>query len=112
MCNDLLKLIRISRNASLNEITAKVQQIEDILYRRVKDEPLSNKLEQLSLHKTETLPNRRYKEGYSRKTTPGLSNKYSLNKNVAISGHYLNNKIQRTVDDNTCQQLNSYRCYL
>ena len=36
--NDLLKLLKVSRNASLDEIIADVQQIEDILYRRAQDE--------------------------------------------------------------------------
>jgi hypothetical protein len=109
--NDLFNMIRISRNASLEEIIAEVQQIEDILYRRAKDERLSNQLEQLSLQKTETLPSRCYNEGYSYKTTPGLSNEYSLYMNVATPSRYLNNQVQRTVDTKTSQQLNSYGCY-
>ena len=48
--NDLFNRIRISRNASLDEIIAEVQQIEDILYRRAKDERLSNQLEKNMLY--------------------------------------------------------------
>ncbi|CAF2508965.1 unnamed protein product [Rotaria sp. Silwood2] len=70
--NDLFNMIRISRNASLDEIIAEIQQVEDILYRRAKDEQLSNQLEQLSLQKIETLPNRRYNKCDSHKTTPRL----------------------------------------
>ncbi|CAF3325996.1 unnamed protein product [Rotaria sp. Silwood2] len=65
-------MIRISRNASLDEIIAEIQHVEDILYRRAKDEQLSNQLEQLSLQKIETLPNRRYNKYDSHKTTPRL----------------------------------------
>ena len=111
MRNDLLKLIRRSRNASLDVIIVQVQQIEDISYHRARNQRLSNQVEQLSLQETETLPNRRYNEGRSHKTTSKLSNKHSLSKNMATSSPYLDNQIQRTVDANTCQQLNSYGYY-
>lgn len=108
--NDLFNNIRISRNASLDEIVAEVQQIEEILHRTAKDERLSNQLEQLSLERTEILRNRRYNEGYSHKTTPALSNKYCVNKNAATPSRYLKNQAQRTVDTNTSQQLNLSGC--
>jgi hypothetical protein len=121
MRNDLFNMIRISRNALLDEIIAEVQQIEEILYFRAKNERLSNQLKQLSLQNVGTLPKKRYDEEYSHKKTQELSNGYSLNidsreledyrLNVATSSRYLNNRIQRTIDTNTSQQLNSYGGY-
>ncbi|CAF1489068.1 unnamed protein product [Adineta ricciae] len=53
MRTDLLKSVKLSRNASLGEIMAEVQQIEDILYRRSRDQQLSRQLKQLSLQENE-----------------------------------------------------------
>jgi hypothetical protein len=121
MRNDLLNMIGVSRNASLDEIIAEVQQIEEILYRRAKSQRLLNQLKQPSLSDTGTLPNKHYNGDHSRKTIPGLSSEYSLNDypreqndyevNVATPSCYLNNRIQTAVDPNTSQQLNSYGCY-
>ena len=108
---DLFKRIRIFRNASLDKIIAEVGKIEDILYRRAMDERLSNQLEQLSLQKTENLPHRCYNEGYLHTTTPRLSSKYLQNSSTVIPSRQINNQIQRTIDTNKSQQLNSSICH-
>jgi ABC-type hemin transport system substrate-binding protein len=62
MRNDLLNMIVISRNASLDEVITEVQQTEDILYRRAKGERLTKQIKQPSSSNAETSPNKRYNE--------------------------------------------------
>jgi hypothetical protein len=65
MRNDLLNMIGISRNASLDEVITEVQQIEDILYRRAKGERLATKIKQASSSNAEHVEQHR---GRKRKT--------------------------------------------
>jgi hypothetical protein len=69
MRNDLLNMIGISRNASLDEVITEVitevQQIEDILYRRTKGERLTKQIKQASSTNAETSPSKRYNEDYT-----------------------------------------------
>ncbi|CAF1521504.1 unnamed protein product, partial [Adineta ricciae] len=48
MRNDLLNMLGVRRDASLEEVIYEVQQIEDVLYRRAKGERLTKQLKQAS----------------------------------------------------------------
>ena len=121
MRNDLLNMIGISRNASLDEVITEVQQIEDILYRRAKGERLTKHIKQASFSNAETSPNKRYNEDYTRRTTSwsnkeNSSNNYTRNTkdhqvNEVTPSYYSYNRNQTRVGPNTTQQLESYGCY-
>ena len=68
MRNDLLNMIGVSRNASLDEVIKEVQQIEDILYRRAKGERLEKFKSQTSTN-LETNNGRRFTEEDSQRTS-------------------------------------------
>ena len=80
MRNDLLNMIGISRNASLDEVITEVQQIEDILYRRARGERLAKQSKQTSSSKVETSSNKRYSEENTRRATPWRNEVDSYNK--------------------------------
>jgi hypothetical protein len=121
MRNDLLNMIRVSRSASLDEIIAEVQEIEEILYHRAKNHRLLNQLKQPSSQNFGTLLNKSYKGYYSRQTIMWSSNEYPLNGyqretkdyqvNKVTPSSYRNNRNQITLERNSSQQLNAYECY-
>jgi hypothetical protein len=121
MRNDLLNMIGISRNASLDEVIIEVQQIEDILYRRAKGERLTKQIKQASSSNAETSPNKRYNEDYTRRTTPWSNKENSSNSytrktkdyqvNEVTPSRYTYSRNQITVEPNMTQQPESYGCY-
>jgi hypothetical protein len=123
MRNDLLNMIRISRNASLDEVITEFQQIEDILYRRAKGERLKKQLKQASSSNVETSLRKRYNEDYTRRTTAWpnkekLSNNYTRKtKDHQVSevtpSYYQHNRYRTTVEQNMAQPSESYgnHCY-
>ena len=120
MRNDLLNMIGISRNASLDEVITEVQQIEDILYRRAKGERLGKQIKQASSSNAETSPYKRYNEDYRGRTTSWSNKEDSSNNftrkthqvNVVAPSYYSYTRNQTTVEPNTAQQLESYGCYI
>jgi hypothetical protein len=116
MRNDLLNMIGISRNASLDEVITEVQQIEDILYRRAKGERLAKQIKPASSSNAETSPYKRYNEDYTRRTTP-WSNKEdsSYNYTRKAKTHQVNQvtpiRNRTTTEANMTQQLESYGGY-
>ncbi|CAF3338717.1 unnamed protein product, partial [Rotaria sp. Silwood2] len=66
MRNDLLNMIGTPRNVSLDELMAEVQQIEEILYRRAKNQRLSNQVKQSSLVDVERSTRKHYNGGRQR----------------------------------------------
>jgi len=121
MRNDLLNMIGISRNASLDEVMIEVQQIEEILYRRAKNQRLLNLSNQSSSQNIETLPKNCYNDDYSHQTTSRANNQYPLNRypkekkdyqvKEVTPSRYPNNQNRITVEPNSPQQVNSYGCY-
>jgi hypothetical protein len=121
MRNDLLNMIGISRNASLEEVITEVQQIEDILYRRAKGERLAKQIKPASSSNAETLPYKRYNEDYTRRTTPWSNKETSSNSYTRKTKDYQVNEVtpryssynrnQTTTEPNMTQQLESYGGY-
>ena len=68
MRNDLLNMIEVSSNASLDDVITEVLQIEDILDRRAKGERLAKHIQQAFSSKVDTSPKKRYNEDYTRRT--------------------------------------------
>ena len=120
MRNDLLNMIGISRNASLDEVMTEVQQIEDILYRRAKGERLAKQIKQTSSSNVEASSNKRYGEENTRRTTP-WRNEDSYNRYTGKTRPHQVNEItprygsdgknQRTTQPNQIQPAESYSCF-
>ncbi|UJR24369.1 hypothetical protein I4U23_005746 [Adineta vaga] len=107
MRNDLLNMIGISRNASLDELINEVQQIEEILYRRAKDERLSKQVTGRDI-----LSKKHYSEDNPRHQSMRWNNEsrtYQVNE--VTPGQYTNHQTQRTVAPNWSQSADSYVCY-
>ena len=121
MRNDLLNMIGISRNASLDEVITEVQQIEDILYRRAKGERLAKQIKQTPPSKVETPSNKRYNEENMRRTTPWRNEEDPYNSYTKrtryhqvneITPRYNNtNKNHTTTELNQTQQTEPYNCF-
>ena len=111
ICDELFNMIGVSRKASLDDIMAEAQQLEDILYRRGRAELLSNQLKYNPVQKVGKLPKKHNNDGHSDELARELNNKYSVERNMATCSHYLKNQIQRTVDTDTSQRPNSYEYY-
>jgi hypothetical protein len=69
MRNDLLNMLGIRRDASLEEVICEVQQIEDVLYRRAKRERLAKQVKQTSSTKEDNTFPKRSNAYYSGGTT-------------------------------------------
>jgi hypothetical protein len=122
-------MIGVSRNATLDEVIAEVQQIEEILYCRAKGQRLADQLKQVSLQNAASAPSKRYnvENIYPRKISSRINNDYFLNsystkvndyqsntlnrRNEVTSDCYPNNRYQITTDQNMNQQMNSFECY-
>ena len=109
MRNDLLTMMGVSRNATLDEVITEVQQIEDILYRRAKGERLGKQLKQTSSSSADVSQNKRYNEEYTYRTTPRKPRDYQVN---AITPAYGNNsQSPTTAFPNQTQSTESSYCY-
>jgi len=95
MRNDLLNMIGVSRNASLDEVIAEVQQIEEILYRRAKGQRLADQLKQVSLQNAAAASSKRYnvENIYPRKISLRINNDYSLNSYSTKVNDYQSNTL-------------------
>ncbi|CAF1470462.1 unnamed protein product [Adineta steineri] len=107
MRNDLLNMMGISRNTSLDEIITEVQQIEEVLYRRAKGERLSKQIRE-----GETLPKKNHNENNSRQTSTRWNNQSSnYQVNELTPNQYIHNQNQTTTTPNWPPSINSYECY-
>lgn len=114
MRGDLLTLLKMPRNRSLEDIIATAQQIEDILYCRAKNERLSSQLKQISVRTYEKSSGRHFDEVHSDKTALGLCRRDAVKRNMApSSNNYSHNQVQRTVHAKTSssQEVKSCECY-
>jgi hypothetical protein len=118
MRNDLLNMMGVSRNASLDEVLTEVQQIEDILYRRAKGERLAKQLKQASSSITETTSNKRTNEDYTCRTTARTNREDLSNNYIRKARNYQVNEVtpgrnRTTAGPNTGRQSESYedQCY-
>ena len=121
MRNDLLNMIGISHNASLDEVITEVQQIEDILYRRAKGDRFAKQIKPTSSSNVETSFNKRYSEENTRRTTPWRNEEDSYNKYTRKTRYHQvneitprsgsNDKNQRTMQPNQTPQAESYSCF-
>lgn len=121
MRNDLLNMIGVSRNASLDEVLTEVQQIEDILYRRAKGERLAKQIKQSSTSNVEASYSKPYKDYRApdiiqRSNKDDSYNNYSARRNVQVNEitpsyrqSYKQNHPRTT--SNTNQQMESLQCY-
>ena len=90
MRNDLLNMIGVSRNATLDEIITEVQQIEEILYRRAKNQRLVN---QSKPNNNGASSNRRYNENYSQQTRQWANNEYPTTRQTRENKNYQVNEV-------------------
>ncbi|CAF1580334.1 unnamed protein product, partial [Adineta ricciae] len=106
MRTELLNMIGISRNASLDEVITEAQQIEDILYRRSQGERLTERIKE-----TETL-SKKYDNTYTPGETPsGWNNKLSnYPVNEAEPCEFTNDQNHTTVTPKNRQSVNSPAC--
>jgi citrate synthase len=121
MRNDLLNEIGISRTASLDEVIAEVQQIEDILYRRAKGERLAKQIKQASSPDAEISPDKLYNEENTHRSTPwsNKENSYSRYKrrtkahqvNEVTPSYYTHNQNQTISEPNMIRQVAWFGCY-
>jgi hypothetical protein len=97
MRNELLNMIGVSRNASLDEVITEVQQIEEILYRRAKSQRLADQLKQVSLQNAAAAPSKRFNEENidPRKTSSRINNDYPLNSYSTKVNDYQSNNLRR-----------------
>jgi hypothetical protein len=116
MRNDILNMVGISRNASLDEVITEVQQIEDILYRRAKGERLAKPIKKVSAIDTETSPYKRYNEDYTTRATTwmnkeGSSNNYTRKARNQQVNEVTPSRKSNTTESNMVQQSGSYEDY-
>ncbi|CAF4045550.1 unnamed protein product [Adineta steineri] len=107
MRNDLLNMVKISQNTSLDELITEVQQIEEVLYRRSKGERLSKQIKEV-----ETLPKKNNNENNFRQTSTRWNNEsrnYQVNE--VTPNQYTYDQNQTTAAPNWSPQVNSYECY-
>lgn len=111
-------MIGTPRNVSLDELVAEVQQIEEILYRRAKNQRLLNQFKQSSTPDDEQVFRKYYNDNYTRQTMSRLNNEqtwYMRPKahqvNEVMPRRYPNNGNHTTVQPISVQQSYSSKCY-
>ncbi|CAF4279727.1 unnamed protein product [Rotaria sp. Silwood2] len=121
MRNDLLNMIGTPRNVSLDELMAEVQQIEEILYRRAKNQRLSNQVKQSSLVDVERSTRKHYSNDYSRRITSRPNQEHTRQNyfkdteayqlNEVTPNRYPNNSNYTTEELTSPQQFHPEGCY-
>ena len=104
---DLFDMMKISRNTSLDEIIADIQQIVVIRYHRTRNQQISNLLGLSSFQRTENVSNRSSTELHSDKNRIEINERYSANRYVTDSSRYFNNQTQ-SIEMNKRQEMDSY----
>lgn len=117
MRNDILTMIGVSRNASLDEVMVEAQQIEDILYRRAKGERLAKQTKQTSSSNMDASHNKRYDEENTRRQRPWRHREENYNMktrdhqvNVITPRHDSNNQRWTKSEPNQSRPLKSLNC--
>lgn len=117
MRNDILTMIGVSRNASLDEVMLEAQQIEDILYRRTKGERLAKQTKQASSFNMDPSHNKRYDEENTRRARPWRNREEIYNRktrdhqvNVITPRHDNNNEIWTINEPNQSRSQKSSNC--
>jgi hypothetical protein len=118
MRNDILTMIGVSRNASLDEVMVEAQQIEDILYRRAKGERLTKQIKQASSSNMDASHNRRDDGENTRRPIPWRNREEGYNRktrdrqvNVITSQYDSNNQRRTTNESNQTRPPESPNCF-
>ena len=120
MRNDILTMIGVSRNASLDEVMVESQQIEDVLYRRAKGERLAKQNKQASFSNMDSSHIKRYDEENTRRTKPWRNSEEMHNRKTKdhqlnlITPQYENSNYRRTTNEpnqtRPVELANCFRC--
>lgn len=100
-------MVKISRNTSVYELIAELQQIEVIRYHRAQNQQLSNSLDPLSVQRAEHQLNRTSTELYSDEIRIDVNERYSANRYVTESSLYFDDQTQ-SVEMSSCQETDPY----
>jgi hypothetical protein len=117
MRTDLLSMIGVSRNATLDELIKEVQQIEDVLYRRAKGERLAKYNKLTTSTNWENNINKRFNEEDSKRQTTWQKRKEFPHNVRREKDHQVNEiipgRIQTTTEPYWTQQAesNEIQCF-
>ena len=118
MRNDILTMIGISHNASLDEVMVAAQEIEDILYRRAKGERLAKQIKQASSSNKDVTHDKGYDEENLRQSKPWRNREEGYNRrprnqqvNVITPRYDSNNQRRTTNEANHPRPLESPNCF-
>lgn len=118
MRNDILTMIGVSHNASLDEVMIAAQEVEDIIYRRAKGERLAKQIKQVSSSSKIASHDKGYDEENSHQSKPWRNREEGYYRRArhqqvnVITPQYDNNYQRRTTNEaNQTRPLESPNCF-